>query len=408
MAATEPIVELGYDPMEAFAVVAGDVRNPYPELAERRERTPIEKGHFMPGIPVEPGQPDTYTVYSCELVSQVLRDNHHFSSEVYGEVMGIVMGHSILEMDEPEHKTHRALVSQAFRQKALARWENELVGAVCDELIDRFAGRGRADLIREFSFPFPVQVIARILGLPRADWPKFQKWSIELISVGFDWDRGISASHSLRDYFKKVVDQRRVDPQDDLISDLVCAEIDGHQLTDEEIFAFLRLLLPAGAETTYRSSSNLLFLLLSNPDQLDAVIADRGLMPQAMEEALRVEPPLLFIMRGAATDVELGGTLVPEGSFLSVCLGAANHDPDRYQEPDRFDIFRDPLQHIAFGFGPHMCLGMHLARMETRVALNHLFDRLPNLRIDPAADDPHIHGLMFRSPKELPVLFDAS
>src|SRR5437764_1532688 len=218
----------------------------------------------------------------------------------------------------------------------------------------------------------------------------------------------MAASRSLRDYFKTIVDQRRVDPQDDLISDLVCAEIDGHQLTDDEIFAFLRLLLPAGAETTYRSSSNLLFLLLSNPDQLQAVIDDRGLMPQAIEEALRVEPPLLFIMRTAATDVELGGTLVPKGSFLSVGVGAANHDPDRYSDPDRFDIFRDPLQHIAFGFGPHMCLGMHLARMETRVALGHLFDRLPNLRLDPAADDPHIHGLMFRSPKELPVLFDAS
>src|SRR5437764_1220225 len=163
----------------------------------------------------------------------------------------------------------------------------------------------------------------------------------------------MAASRSLRDYFKTIVDQRRVDPQDDLISDLCCAEIDGHQLTDDEIFAFLRLLLPAGAETTYRSSSNLLFLLLSHPEQLQSVVGDRALMPQAIEEALRLEPPLLFIVRQATADVELGGTPVPKGSFLSVCLGSANHDPTKYEEPDRFDIFRDPRQHIAFGFGPH-------------------------------------------------------
>jgi cytochrome P450 len=406
MATTEPVYDLGYDPMEASAVVAGDFRDPYPELAERRERTPIENGDFIPDLPREPDGPETFTVYSCDLVSQVLRDGHHFSSEIYGEVMGVVMGHSILEMDEPEHKIHRALVSQAFRQKALARWEEELVGSVCDELIDRFADGGRVDLVRHYTFPFPVQVIARILGLPREDYPKFQRWSIELISVGWDWDRGIAASRSLRDYFKGIVDERRREPQDDLISDLVCAEIDDHQLTDEEIFAFLRLLLPAGAETTYRSSSNLLFCLLTNPDQLQAVVNDRSLLPQAIEEGIRYEPPLLFIMRSALTDTEVGGMAIPAGSMMSVCLGAANRDPSKFRDPDRFDIFRDARQHISFGFGPHMCLGMHLARMETRVALNRLFDRLPNLRLDPEADDPHVHGLMFRSPRELPVLFD--
>jgi cytochrome P450 len=406
MTTTEPVDDLGYDPIEASNVVAGDVRDPYPELAERLEKTPIQLGDFMPDVPRDPDGPQTFTVYSCDLVNQVLRDNHHFSSQVYADMMGIVMGHSILEMDEPEHKMHRALVSQAFRQKALARWEDELVGSVCDELIDRFAGAGSVDLVRNFTFPFPVQVIARILGLPRADYPKFQRWSIELISVGWDWDRGMAASHGLRDYFKAIVDERRRDPQDDLITDLCCAEIDGHMLTDEEIFAFLRLLLPAGAETTYRSSSNLLFSLLTNPDQLQAVVDDRTLLPQAIEEGIRYEPPLLFIVRQAIEDIELGGMSVPAGSYISVGLGAANRDPAKYKDPTRFDVFRDSKQHISFGSGPHMCLGMHLARMETRVALNRLFDRLPNLRLDPAAEDPHVHGLMFRSPRELPVLFD--
>ncbi|MBV9411942.1 MAG: cytochrome P450 [Acidimicrobiia bacterium] len=406
MTATESVDELGYDAIEASAVLAGDFRNPYKDLARCREATPIQVGDFMADVPRDPNGPEVFTVYSNELVSRVLRDNHNFSSQVYAEMMGPVMGHSILEMDEPEHRLHRALVSQAFRHKALARWEEELVGAVCDELIDRFVDAGRVDLVRAYTFPFPVQVIARILGLPRQDYPKFQRWSIELISVGWDWDRGMAASRNLRDYFKDIVDQRRRDPQDDLISDLVCADVDGHQLTDEEMFAFLRLLLPAGGETTYRSSSSLLFCLLSSPDQLDAVRDDRSLLPQAIEEGIRYEPPLLFIARNAVTDVELGGMQIPAGSAIAVCIGAANRDPSNFEDPDRFDIFRDPHQHISFGFGPHMCLGMHLARMESRVALNRLFDRLPNLRLDPEADDPHVHGLMFRSPKSLPVLFD--
>jgi cytochrome P450 len=409
--ASDPAVEQ-YDPYEAFGDLAGDVRDPWPDLAEARRRAPVEQSSFfVPDdfeVPDGIQMPDSYTVYSYELVSQVLRDNHTFSSQVYAEMMGPVMGHTILEMDEPEHRRQRGLVAEAFRHKTLLRWEVELVRAVVGELIDKFADRGRAELVREFTFPFPVQVIARILGLPREDYPRFQRWSLELISVGTDWDRGIAASEKLRDYFKQIVDARRAAPADDLISDLAHAEIDGHTLTDEEIFAFLRLLLPAGVETTYRSSGNLLFGLLSHPEQLAALREDRALMPQAIEEALRWEPPLLGIARVAAVDTALGGVEIKAGSVISVAIGAANRDDTRYADPDRFDIFRDPQQHIAFGFGPHMCLGMHLARMETRVAIDALLDRLPGLRLDPDGDDPHIHGQIFRSPTQLPVLFDAS
>jgi cytochrome P450 len=406
--ATEPASEQ-YDPYEAFGDLAGDVRDPWPDLAASRRRAPVEKSSIfvLEGVEHPPDMPDEYTVYSYELVSQVLRDNHTFSSEVYAAMMGPVMGHTILEMDEPEHRHHRSLVAEAFRQKTLARWESELVAAVVDELIDAFVDRDdkRAELVREFTFPFPVQVIARILGLPRSDYPRFQRWSLELISVGTDWDRGIAASEKLRDYFKEIVDLRRAEPADDLISDLAHAEIDGHTLSDEEIFAFLRLLLPAGVETTYRSSGNLLFGLLTHPDQLDAVRADRALLPQAIEEGLRWEPPLHGIARVAAVDTELGGVAIKAGAVISVAIGAANRDETRYPDPDRFDVFRDPQQHIAFGFGPHICLGMHLARMETRVAVDALLDRLPGLRLDPDGDDPHIHGQIFRSPTALPVLF---
>ena len=190
------------------------------------------------------------------------------------------------------------------------------------------------------------------------------------------------------------------------MSQLIEAEVDGHRLSDDEIYPFLLLLLPAGAETTYRSSSNLLFGLLSHPSQLDAVRADRDLVPQAIEEALRWETPLLTIARTATQDVELDGVRIPSGGFVAVSLGAANRDPRRYADPDAFDIFREDKQHISFGDGAHKCLGMHLARLEMGELLNAVLDRLPGLRLDPAAEDPHIHGMIFRSPPNLPVWFD--
>jgi cytochrome P450 len=308
-------------------------------------------------------------------------------------------------MDEPEHKLHRALVAPAFRQKMLARWESELVEAVVDELLDRITPVGRSDLVRDLTFAFPAQVIARILGLPRSDYTRFQRWSLELISVAANWDRGIAASEALRDYFAEVLIERRKAPSDDLITDLAVAEVDGQQLSDEEIFGFLRLLLPAGVETTYRSSGNLLFALLTHPDQLDAVRRDRRLVPPAIEEALRWEPPLTSIVRRAKKDITLGGVDIPAGADVGVCLAAANRDERRFPEPDRFDIFREPRPHASFGSGPHMCIGMHLARMETRVAVNRALDRLDDLRLDPDGNDVHIHGMAFRSPTSLPVLF---
>jgi cytochrome P450 len=244
-----------------------------------------------------------------------------------------------------------------------------------------------------------------MLGLPRADLPQFHRWAIELISASFDWDRGTRASAQLRDYFAGVLADRRAHPANDLMSTLAAAELEGQHLTDEEIFAFLRLLLPAGAETTYRSSSNLLFGLLTHPDQLDALRDDRALMPQAIEEGLRWEPPLTTIVRTATRDTVVDGVDIPSGAIVITNMGSANHDEKYWERSEEFDIHREQRQHLAFAFGPHMCLGMHLARMETRVVLERIFDRLPNLRLDPAADAPHITGMTFRAPPALPVLF---
>lgn len=399
-----------YDPFEAFVdLVAGDTRDPYPDFAVRRRETPVWKGSLVSADALPPGiEPsEGYVCFRYDDCSRVLRDPKTFTSTGYDSTIGMVMGHMILGMDDPEHRVHRNLVAKAFRERSLARWEPQFIAPICNELIDRFISRGSADLVRELTFEFPVRVISRILGLPEEDFGQFQRWSIELIGLGANIELGLAASESLRNYFAEVVAERRRQPRDDVISDLVTAEVEGKRLSDEAIYSFLRLLLPAGAETTYRSSGNLLFLLLSHPDQLQAVIRDRSLLPQAIEEGLRREPPLLTINRNTTRDVELGGVTIPEGASVVTCLGSANHDETRWEDPERFDIFRPQIPHLAFAHGPHMCLGMHLARLETRVVVNAVLDRLHSLRFDPAGDDPHIRGMVFRSPTSLPVLFSA-
>lgn len=386
--------------------VAGDVRDPYPELAEARRANPIQKldSSLMPH---EEGQ-DVFFIYRHEDITQVLRDGETFSSaHIIDLIMGPIMGeHIMLGMDDPEHRRYRAIVSTAFRQKVLAQWEQVLVVDVANELIDAFAGRGSADLVREFNFPFPTKVISGILGLPRKDYRQFQRWTTAILSFFTKMDEAIVASQEVKEYMAVILAERRREPREDLISELAQAELDGERLSDEEIFSFLRLLLPAGVETTYRATGNMLFSLLSNDKQLETVRSDRELIPQAIEESLRVETPLLNITRLATKDAEVGGVPIPAGSTVMLMLAAANRDEARYPAPDDYDILRrDPKPHISFGHGPHACLGTHLARLEMRVALNLLLDRLPNLRLDPDGDDPHIRGQVFRSPTSLPVLF---
>jgi cytochrome P450 len=386
--------------------VAGDARDPYPELAQARRAHPVQQldTSMMPHDEALP----VFFVYRYEDITRVLRDSDTFSSgHIIDMIMGPVMGeHIILGMDGARHRRYRALVASAFKQKVLTESEDQLVTAVANELIDRFVHHGHAELVREFTFPYPTRVISGILGLPQEDFRQFQRWSIAILSFLANQEDAITASREIEEYIANILADRRRAPREDLISGLAHAELDGEKLSDDEIFSFIRLLLPAGVETTFRSTGNLLYLLLSHPDQLAAVRSDRTRVPEAIEEALRQETPLLNITRMATRDTEIGGVAVPAGSTVMLMLAAANRDENRYPEPDCFDTSRrNPKPHVSFGHGPHVCLGMHLARVEMRVALNLLFDRLPELRLDPEADDPHIRGQVFRSPTSIPVLF---
>jgi cytochrome P450 len=394
-----------FDPTELQGGLLMQVENAHERLREARERHRVMRGNPFAEVRSHQAGDLGVTVLGYDECQTVLTHPDTFSSSIYDQIMGLVMGRTLLELEGAEHRASRALVSPSFRTALLERWRSELVEVVVHELIDRFAPRGRAELAREFTFAFPVQVIARIMGLPREDYLRFQRLSIELLNVVYDWDCGIAASASLKAYFQDVLAERRHNPQDDLISTLAESEIDGARLTDDEIFAFLLLILPAGVETTYRASGNLLVALLIEPALLDALRQDRSMLRGAFEEALRWEPPITTVVRRAVRDCELGGVAIPVGTHVSVSVAAANRDPTRYPDPDRFDPTRKNIAHLTFGGGPHLCLGMHLARMEATVALNALLDRLPDLRLDSGAPTPHVVGVAFRAPAALPVQF---
>ncbi|HET7075257.1 MAG TPA: cytochrome P450 [Mycobacterium sp.] len=384
--------------------------SPYPFFEYMRRTDPVWHGALSDSsqMPEELRPNDEWALFGYDALFQAFRDDRGFGSHKYDETIGLVMGHTILAMGGPEHHDHRNLVAKAFRATALQRWEPSVIGPVCDRLVDEIKNDGQADLVKAVTFEFPTRIISSLLGLPPEDLDLFRRLSLDLISIQTDIMAGLNAAAELHGYFLEQVGQRRRKPTDDIIGDLVAAEIDGEKLTDEAIIAFLRLLLPAGLETTYRSSGNLLYLLLTHPEQLAMVDRDRSLIPAAIEEGLRFETPLTMVMRTTTHEVEIGGKTIPPDAQIDMCMGSANRDERRWTDPETFDIRRRRQAHIAFAGGIHMCLGMHLARLETRVMLNSLFDRVTDLAFAPddgTGEESKIVGLTFRSPNKLPVTF---
>ncbi len=389
-----PLVEELLDPVVQNY---GDLRDPYAGYAKGRDAGVIHETHLNTTV---------FRVYRYEDCERVLREEHTFSARINGELMRPFLGETILEMDGVRHQRVRGLAGHAFRPKAVHGWEDSLIKPTAHEVIDGFASLGRADLVRDLAWKFPVRVFARLLGVPESAHGSWGRWAIDLERLSVDWDRGVAAANEVREFFTPVVEQRRREPTGDLISDLASAELDGERLPDGNIHAFIRLLIPAGQSTTYRLIGTLMLALLANPDQLDAVRADRSLVQRAVEEALRWEAPVQFAAREANEDTEIAGVAIPKGSGVTTVLGSANRDESRWEDdPTRFDVTRDPIGQMAFGEGPHMCLGAHLARLEAQVALNAVLDRLPDLRLEPGDADPHWVGWAFRSPTTVPVAF---
>lgn len=385
---------------------AGYLKDPYPYFASKRGGAGVFPGTVMDYSKTPASlRPETqFAAVSFEAVNQVFRDADSFNSRIYDVTIGLFIGPTILAMEGEKHRKHRNLVSSAFKRRSLAHWEPAVVRPVCTALIDEFVDAGTADLVADFTFEFPTRVISKLLGLPEEDLSWFRQRAMELISYTVNYERAFTASAELKEYFLAQMDKRKAHPTEDIIGDLVTAEVDGEKLTDEAIYSFLRLLLPAGLETTYRATSNLLFLLLTHPEQLAAVRADHNLIGAAIEEGLRYETPLTTVQRTAIRDTEIAGVPVPSGAVIDVCIGSANRDEARWERSEEFDLFRKWIPHITFAAGEHTCMGLHLARMEMRVAMECLLDRLAEITLI-TEGNPHIYGQPFRSPRGLPVTF---
>jgi cytochrome P450 len=396
----------------------GVIRDPHPRLRELREEGGLHRGSVSAQFGVV--GPDNYlipdeqqvSVFDFDTADRIFRDAATFSSSYYVPSLRAIIGRTILEMDPPDHQRYRSLLQGAFTKREMVRWERDFVRDIVESHIDRMAPLGHGDLAADFAFHYPITVTAVAAGLPVEDVPTFYKQAALLTNVAVPEEERLRASAELGAMVQSLIEQRRAEPAEDLISILVHAELPGidggepERLTDDEIVAFLRLLVPAGAQTTYRTLTNLLFALLTNPDQLDALYRDRTLIPRAVEEGLRWEPPLMFFARNTTVDTDIAGCPVAAGTTVNMCVHSANRDPERWPDPDRFDIFRPSSTHLAFGQGNHICLGIHFARMELRVALEVILDRLPNLQLDPAADDVHIGGLASRTAVHLPCIWD--
>jgi len=314
------------------------------------------------------------------------------------------MGKTIQCMGGDEHRRNRALVSKAFRPRLMTEFVESFLTPVAHELIDSFAGDGEADLVRDYTTRYAFTVITRLLDFPPTDFDQLKAWGDGLIDFPWDPDGALRAREEFTAYMKPVIDERRVSPGEDLISSLATVEVDGERLRDEEIYSFLRLLFPAGADTTYRGLGSMMFAVLTHREVFEAVKRDPDCIPRVVQEALRWEPPTAILPRFAPKDLHFADTDIPGGSEVLFGITSANRDSTVYARPHEFDPWRSERESLSFGHGLHFCLGSHLARRELEVSLRVFAERLPDLELsDPGAVG--ISGTVLRGPKSLPVRF---
>jgi cytochrome P450 len=366
-------------------------RRPYAFYATTRREQPIAHDETN----------GMWALYRYEDVKPLLLDYRTFSSDLrklqrtqIPEDGRPLRDNSLIGCDPPRHKQLRDLVSKVFTPRAVANLEPR-IAEIAGDLLDQASQSRGMDFVCDFSDPLPVIVIAEMLGIPTKDRATFKRWSDDLIGESGGVEDVQSPAEIARrraslaemdDYFRRVIEQRRQNPRDDLISGLVQAEIDGRRLTEDELLAFCDLLLIAGNVTTTNLLGNAVLCLSEHRDQLARLRANPALLPLAIEEVLRFESPVQAISRITTTDVAIRGQTVPAGALVIAFLGSANRDESVFPNPEEFDVARDPNPNLAFGSGIHFCLGAPLARLESRVALRVLLERFPDWEIpDPTA-----------------------
>jgi hypothetical protein len=392
---------LDYDPLSHALH-----EDPYPTYDELRERHPVYRNP----------RTGLWAISRYDDVYEALREPELFSSRRIGVLPGEVEGAErrmpmMILMDPPAHDELRNLVNRSFTPRRIAELEPR-VRQIARALIDDFAERGSCDLWADFAAPLPTTVIAELLGIPPADREMFKEQSTAVVAAAgptsgpMQAEGAGQANRVLAEYLAGQFEEKRRRPGDDLLSALLEAEVDGRRLTPPELLGFAILLLIAGNETTTNLICNAALLLDRHPDQLRRLAADPGLLPRAIEEFLRCDSPVQGLERDLSEDLDVQGQVIPAGSKLFLLIAAANRDPRRYAQPQRFDVGRWPNRHLAFGFGTHFCLGASLARLEARVSFEELLRRVPEFHVSGPVE--RLHSAVIRGLLRVPLQFKAA
>ena len=389
---------------------AGSLENPYPVYSLLRTVHPVLEVPVPdfdgPGVWLLTRYRDVHAVLSDprfsvdRLKAPIIRKNiDRLPSFLQQSVRGL---RSMLIMDPPDHTRVRKLVAKAFTPRRIAALRGRIEALVAEEL-DQMAERGQTDLIHDLAEPLPAIVIAELLGVPPEDHRQFRQWSSQLISaiaartLEERQHASLEAGQKILSYLSDIIAERRAQPRDDLISAMIQAQEENDALSDAELLATSQLVLLAGHETTTNLIGNGALALLREPEQLERLRNDPGLLPMAVEELLRFDGPVQATVRVALEDVEIDEHVIPQGSLVIVSLGAANHDPEVFESPDQLDVGRDPNHHLAFGFATHFCMGARLARLEARVAFGALISRFSEISLVSDApeyrENPILRGL---------------
>ncbi len=373
-------------------------RDPYPAYAWLREHAPVDQTDGF------------WTVSRYDDVVQVLRSPQLFSSKVMGGALaqgrqgiGPFQARTIINTDPPEHTQIRGLVNRAFTPRMVADLEPR-IRQIASDLLERALRTSEVELVADLAAPLPVTVIAEILGVDPDRRDDFKRWSNAVVGGLVGGADEVAQRERDRDeffaYFSEAIEARRRQPRNDLVSAILRAEEQDVALTADEIAAFTMLLLIAGNETTTNLIGNAVLALTEHPDQLAAVAATPSLIPGMVEEALRYDSPVHLLFRTTTADAEVGGNSIPSGAVVIPIYASANRDSLRFADAERFDIKRDATGHIAFGLGPHFCLGAPLARIEARVAFEELFARARHYdRVSDTVD--RLDSFLLRGPRSL-------
>ncbi len=404
--------DASFNPFFEETFMFGDHDDPYGKIAELRKQGEVVEGNYrlVMGLGPDgthPAEAPHYMILGHAACSKALLSPQIFSQKAYTFNLGASFGRSVSTMDAPEHTRYRRIFQKVFLPQYVKEWGSSVVDPVVNDLMETFIHEGKADLVNQFTLQYPFGVIYKQLALPIDEGKVFHKLAVTQTLISILRDKGTEASDKLGEYFPKLIAERRANPGGDLVSLLVSTEVDGEYLPEDVLVSFFRQLINAAGDTTYRGTTVLLTKLLQNPDQLEMLRTDRSLLPNAIEEALRFDGPVIEQARWAAVDTELAGVKIPAGAIVHVMAGSANHDPAVFPDPDRFDIRRpNANRHLGFSIGPHICIGQHLARVEMTRATNAILDRLHHLRADPGMPPPQLKGAMMRVAHHLHVLFD--